>query len=287
MSIFARTGFNFDSSKFGDMLNFTPEVKQFLDDSADPLQDWQKGDIGSDDVGGYYKNPLIDVLQALEPVSVSISSIVSNTDIVFTDANVGSLSTSAGTLAGEVPEFIIHTDLLSGVIEDVPFDLEDRPDLAFDLQPSLRYAISLGQQVLTITNKSDNIQNNSPMLGSFTSLFIRDDIEPYPNLLEQDLIVLENSLGEFTSGEGTEEDPFVTIVTSNITQQQADTILSHVQPVANILTTRRAHDRNFYQNSFNIVNDFQKVQEFDAVSTTQKKLIDELIGTDKLKSRIG
>jgi hypothetical protein len=287
MSIFARTGFNFDSSKFGDMLNFTPEVKQFLDDSADPLQDWQKGDIGSDDVGGYYKNPLIDVLQALEPVSVSISSIVSNTDIVFTDANVGSLSTSAGTLAGEVPEFIIHTNLLSGVIEDVPFDLEDRPDLAFDLQPSLRYAISLGQQVLTITNKSDNIQNNSPMLGSFTSLFIRDDIEPYPNLLEQDLIVLENSLGEFTSGEGTEEDPFVTIVTSNITQQQADTILSHVQPVANILTTRRAHDRNFYQNSFNIVNDFQKVQEFDAVSTTQKKLIDELIGTDKLKSRIG
>ena len=287
MSIFARTGFNFDSSKFGDMLNFTPEVKQYLDDSADPLQDWQKGDIGSDDVGGYYKNPLIDVLQALGPVSVGISSIVSNTDIVFTDADVGALSTAAGTLAGEVPEFIIHTNLLSGVIEDVPFDLEDRPDLAFDLQPSLRYAISLGQQVLTITNKSDNIQNNSPMLGSFTSLFIRDDIEPYPSLLEQDLITLENSLEESTSGEGTEEDPFVTIVTSNITQQQADTILSHVQPVANILTTRRAHDRNFYQNSFNIVNDFQKVQEFDAVSTTQKKLIDELIGTDKLKSRIG
>jgi hypothetical protein len=287
MTIFDRTGFNFDSSKFGEILNFTPEVEQYLSDSEDPLTDWQKEDISSDEVSGYYKNPLIDILQSLEPVSINIASIVSNTEIIFTSANVNALSSSAVTLSAEVPEFIIHTDLLSGVLEDVPFELEDRPDLAFDQQPSLRYAISIGQQVLTITNKSDGIQNNSPILGNFTSLFIRDDIVQYPDLLQIDLETLENSLNTSTTGSGTEEDPFVTIVTSNVTQQQVDSILSHVQPVQNILTTRRAHDRNFYQNSYDIVNDFQKVQEFNLISTTQKNLIDQLIGTDKLKSRIG
>jgi hypothetical protein len=287
MTIFDRTGFNFDSSKFGEILNFTPEVEQYLSDSEDPLTDWQKEDISSDEVSGYYKNPLIDILQSLEPVSINIASIVSNTEIIFTSANVNALSSSAVTLSAEVPEFIIHTDLLSGVLEDVPFELEDRPDLAFDQQPSLRYAISIGQQVLTITNKSDGIQNNSPILGNFTSLFIRDDIVQYPDLLQIDLETLENSLNTSTTGSGTEEDPFVTIITSNVTQQQVDSILSHVQPVQNILTTRRAHDRNFYQNSYDIVNDFQKVQEFNLISTTQKNLIDQLIGTDKLKSRIG
>lgn len=286
MSIFAKTGFNFDSSKFGTGLDFTPEVEQFLTNSQDPLRDWQKQDIGDSSVSGYYKNPLIDTLTALGPITIGIAAIVSNANVIFDSADVTALSTAASTLAGEIPEFIIHTDLLSGVIEDVSFELEDRPDLAFDLQPSLRYAVSIGQQVLSIVNKSDDIQNNSPILGSFTSLFIGDDIKQFPELLEIDLETLEDSLVTTESGSGTEEDPSVSVTTSDITQAQADDILSRIQPLSDILTTRRSHDRNFYQNSYDIVTDFQKVSEFEALSTTQRFLIDDLIGTDKLKSRL-
>jgi hypothetical protein len=52
------------------------------------------------------------------------------------------------------------------------------------------------------------------------------------------------------------------------------------------LLGRRTADINYYKNSFTLVNEYQGLEEFNGMGNTQKYLVNNLIGTDKLKARL-
>lgn len=264
-SIFARTGFNFDTTKFGTANDFSPGVAEYMANTPAPLNEWQLNDMANDNVGGYYQNPMGDIVSKLTISVNSIYSITANANTAFS-VNVSGIVSTANNILSELPLFQTHTDYLSGVNVNNN-DPQNQPDL--------RFGMMIGKQVLMLTNKPDNIQNNSPIFGSFTSLFIKDDLVNANTAVATDVITLTNSLSSDGFGN----------ITSNLTSTQANTIYADLINL-NGLLGRRTADVNYYKSCFTLVNEYQELEEFNGMGNSQKWLVNNLIGTDKLKTRL-
>jgi hypothetical protein len=265
MSIFARTGFNFDTTKFGEAANFSTGVATYMANTPSPLNAWQEEDMSTNNVGGYYQNPMAGLTITLNTSVSGIYSIVADANTSFS-VNVAGIVSTANSIISEIPLYKTHTDYLSGV-NDTNSDPQNQPDL--------RFGMMIGKQVLMMVNKPDNVQNNSPILGSFTSLFIKDDLITSNTALAADLITLTNSLAPDGMGN----------TTSNLTSTQANTILANLTTLSGLLS-RRTADVNYYRNCFTLVNEYQALEEFNGMGNTQKYLVNNLIGTEKLKTRL-
>ena len=176
------------------------------------------------------------------------------------------MNLAANNVLLEIPSFTDHTNRISGVTTSSnPLTL-----------PDYQVAMSIGRQVLTITNQIDGIQNNSPLLGNFTSLAIGNDISNTIITLTSDLQTLNNSIS-LVSGN----------LVSNITSSSMNTIVADVQAAYTLLNGRRTSDVNFYVNSLSLINDYNKVSQFNKVGVNSNYLINTLnIGTDKLKTNL-
>ena len=161
-----------------------------------------------------------------------------------------------------VSDFTTHTNYISGVERSANTVL----------YPDLNTALSIGRQVLSLTNKADQTQNNVPVLGSFTSLYIRDDVDSRSNAIIIDSRTLGNSL--YVEDGNTY---------SNISVSSINTIITDVNSLQTLLATRRNGDINFYQNSLAIIRDYQTVLTFSSVGATQNSLL-QIVGTTKLKT---
>jgi hypothetical protein len=230
-----------------------------------PLNDWQLNDMSNNDVGGYYQNPMADLTITLNTSVSGIYAITADANTSFS-VNVSGIVSTANSIITEIPLFKTHTDYLSGVNPNNQ-DPQNQPDL--------RYGMMVGKQVLMLTNKPDNIQNNSPIYGSFTSLFIKDDLTSSNTAVAADLITLTSSLTSDGMGNSI----------SNLTSTQANTILSNLTTLSSLLG-RRAADIAYYKNCFTLVNEYQQLEEFNGMGTTQKYLVNNLIGTEKLKTSL-
>lgn len=268
-SIFARTGFNFDTTKFGAANEWSDGVKSFMGSSPPPLEPWQLNDMANADVDGYYVNPMTPLVDSL---TITVSGIYEIVNVTSFSVNVSSIFATANTCLTELPLFQTHTDYLSGVNTE---NLDPRN------QPDLRLGMAVGRQVLAVTSSYDNIQNNSPIYGSFTSLFVKDDMTTSNTALAQDLIVLQSTIS--TSGSGTEESPYV--YTSNLTAAQANTLSQDLNFLYGSLVRRQA-DIAYYQNSYTLIKEYQQLEEFNGMGNSQKFLVNNLIGSDKLKTRL-
>jgi hypothetical protein len=52
------------------------------------------------------------------------------------------------------------------------------------------------------------------------------------------------------------------------------------------MTNTETSDVNFYNNSQNVIGNFNKVKGMNVMGATYNQLVDQVIGTDKLKSRL-
>jgi hypothetical protein len=82
------------------------------------------------------------------------------------------VSNSAVITMSEIDKFFAHTDRLSGVKASGSAD------------PDYEKAIRVGTNISQLVNAADGIDDFSPILGSFTSLFIRDDVLFYNDNIE-------------------------------------------------------------------------------------------------------
>jgi hypothetical protein len=46
------------------------------------------------------------------------------------------------------------------------------------------------------------------------------------------------------------------------------------------------HDENFYTNSNNLVNEAKNIRRYSNLGAAENSLVNNLVGTDKLKSRL-
>jgi hypothetical protein len=263
-SIYNRLGYNFDTTKFGEDVNLAPGANNFLNNSSINLSQWQVDDIATSTATGYYQNPYSSVLSNITIVLNGMAANCNTSNITFNAAptQANTLYSSIINALTAVSDFTTHTNYISGIERSANTVL----------YPDLNTALSIGRQVLTLTNKADQTQNNVPILGSFTSLYIRDDIDSRSNTIIIDSRTLGNSL--YVEDGNTY---------SNISVSSINTIITDVNSLQTLLATRRNGDINFYQNSLAIIRDYQTVLPFSSVGATQNSLL-QIVGTTKLKT---
>ena len=263
-SIYNRLGYNFDTTKFGDDVDLAPGANNFLNNSSINLSQWQVDDIATSTATGYYQNPYSSVLSNMTVVLTGMAANCNTSSITFNVAptQANTLYSSIINALTAVSDFTTHTNYISGVERSANTVL----------YPDLNTALSIGRQVLSLTNKADQTQNNVPVLGSFTSLYIRDDVDLRSNAIIIDSRTLGNSL--YVEDGNTY---------SNISVSSINTIITDVNSLQTLLATRRNGDINFYQNSLAIIRDYQTVLTFSSVGATQNSLL-QIVGTTKLKT---
>lgn len=266
-SIYGRLGYNFNTATFGgdDVLN--QGVINLLGNTSIQLSQWQIDDIANTTVGGYYQNPHTTVLNNITIVMTQFVQTCNTSNVTFTFAapQANAVFAAANSSLTTTSSFLEHTNRLSGVTTT--------PDAS--LYPDLGSALSVGRQMLLLTNKSDSVQNNTPILGNFTSLYVGEELNSRYSTVANDYIILNNSISVVESN-----------LVSNISSATMNVILSDIQGLQSLMDTRRTLDTTFYTNSLAVSSDYSTVLVFSNLGQTQNSLI-ELIGTQKLKTRLG
>lgn len=280
-SVFERLQYNFDDDKFGDAINLTDKAKNLLNSSPVTMKTWQKNALANGNIirTDYYKNPVYNVSTELLLRVNTLANVV-NSIVAYTDLNMGSnaanLMASVANLEIQISSFIKHTSNVSGVTTARGQNFEFSEDVV-DF-PDYDKAVSLGQQILMITNHTDSITNTTPLLGSMTSLFISGDISNTVNSIWTDSNTINSSLTMIPVDTYT--------YNSSISVAEVLTIKTHIDSANTLLATRRTHDWNFYRNGKSIVEDYTTLNRMERLGGTQRYLINNMIGTELYKENI-
>ena len=189
-----RLGFNFDKSRFGSALTASGLNTSYYKNNPVKLKEWQKRFLKSGTYGNYFKNPMesvivtmrnnfqrivttIDeILIAITPIYGPFGTVVNSPKLIppekATENNLRLLANTATQTLNELNLFLSHTDRISGVKTTVSDD------------PDYETAIRVGTNITQLVNSIDGVDDFSPALGSFTSLFIRDELAAYSNSVE-------------------------------------------------------------------------------------------------------
>jgi len=269
-SVYGRLGFNFDSNNTT-VFTLSDEAINHLNTSPSFLpKAWQVTDLAENNTGGYYKNPTANVYTTLY-ANTSLIFAAANTDPAnnFPSAthNEGyDLANTANNFLITLNQFKSHTDNISGVTA-----LADAGTTARDY-PYRESALGFGKFLIYLTHQTDGITNASASLGSFTSLFVNDQLNANNAIVANDWITFRNSLNVSN--------------VCNLSGAAINTIISHIQTANTLIDTRRTHDINFFRNSAQVVQDFGKVSQFSNMGPIDTQLANNYIGSDKLVSRL-
>jgi hypothetical protein len=266
MSIFGRLGY--DSANTSNVVTpLSNNAISTLSRMPPLLNDWQTEDSSNSDVGDYFVNPVANVTQDIWNTANTIITITGLQEAL------PDIYSTVNDLRSSCNNFIRHTNRISGVSS-----MLDEP-----LQPHYNTAIGISKIVMFIVFRSDGIQNNAPLMGNFTSLTINDTLTTMNTSISTYSANIANSISLSTFGTPPDE---YTSYTSNLTPTQISTVTAGLNSIINVMDTRRTSDVNFYNNSRAIVNDYSTLNQFSNPGQSEKYLINNFIGTDKLKSRI-
>jgi hypothetical protein len=269
-SIFEQLGYNYTPTS-NEIIDFDQKVLDNMNSMPQLLSPWQYEDLKNNDtaITNYLYNPVASITQAIHDIAVSISGACSNV------ANLATISATANTANVAATNFLAHTDRIAGLVEI---------NLNTSTLPHYDSAMGVGKSIMYIVYQADGIQNNAPIMGSFTSLFIKDDltlkyslVTGYPSLISNSI-----STNSYLDGNG----DTVTELVSNLTPTQISTIVSNVGALGNTMDTRRIHDENFYTNSNTVVANARKIKSFMSLGSSEKNIINDYIGTERLKNNL-
>ncbi len=273
MTIFNRYQLNFDTSRFGDADNLSPNASNTINliaSSSGTIYSWQANCIASGSIvrSDYLQNPTtINTDSMLVSVAnIAINSLaVSNANTQF--ANVFSY---ANNLIISLNSFQSHTDNISGL------NIVKSPDV-----PSYDYSFNTGQISLINLAKFNEPQPNTDIiLGCFTSLFIPDILKANDEQLQIFNTQLSNSIQSGVDLDGN------IYYYSSLTGSQVANLENYISSTTSILNTRRTQDWNFHQNSMQILEDEAFIQQFSNLGGTQSYLLNNIIGTPNLVANL-
>jgi uncharacterized membrane protein affecting hemolysin expression len=296
-TLFDRTGFNFtDTSGIITTLPNTAVQQMNTIPSLVPNQ-WMRDDLINNDTTGYYKNP---VGPSCNTIWLSANTLINTTSSVTGSGNLTALWTTINTdfksiagysvttgdaenppivttqVPGQIVQFINHTNRISGVVP-----ITANTDAA--QKPHLEQAMQIGRALTYIIFQVDGREDNAPMLGSFTSILIANTINDYANIVVTYANTINNSITITTETVG--EDVITTKV-SNLSYAAVNSIATVANTLNTLFLERRIHDENFYTTSNELVNEAKNIRKYENLGASEDSLVQNLIGTDKLKSRI-
>ena len=261
-SVYQRLGYNFDSTKFNGADVLTTGANNYLSNTTINLSQWQIDDIANNTATGYYQNPHSNVITFLTSTLVNMSNTCNVNNTTFTNsANIGNnIIQAASDTLSSLSNFLLHTNNLSGLTYSSNSSM----------YPDLYSAMAIGRQILNLTYKTDSVQNNTPILGNFTSLYIGSDLSSSNTIIANDYITILNSISAGSS---------------NLSNSVANVIIADITSLQTLVDVRRNADITFYTNSMAISRDYQTVLQFSNIGATQNSLI-TLIGTPKLLNNL-
>jgi hypothetical protein len=287
-SIFSRLGYNFTDTN-SDIIQFSDKVVSHLNALPTLVNTWQQEDIATSNTGGYFVNPLESITTNIRNTANTIIPLLSSAaqtsalqgttgtiTTLFASMNANLISISGNT--GN--NFIAHTNRISGIS---PFSSTQDP-AEF---PYYKIAIATGKVMVYLTYQSDGIINSAPIVGSFTSLFVGDELQDTLNTVSTYANTINTSITYTTSLLGTPPNTYTyTTKTSNLSLATVQSMDNNVSYIIDTMDTRRTHDVTFYQNSRAVLNDYNTVRQFSSIGESENQLIQQYIGSDKILSRI-
>lgn len=265
MNVFGRTNFDysFDTSRFGGNLNLTPAAQETLNSSPLMISGWQLDELESNNdivLSDYYTNPTTLLTSTITQQINTMISLIAGVNFTVSSSLYATFNTSLTNCLSAITLFKSHTDAISGVTT---------PTAA--TTPTYGNIVTIGRQVLAITNKTDGITNTLPVLGNMTCLYINPELTANTAQLSNDIITITNS----KSGNN-----------SDLSLSATQTIINYVQSIGTQLNTRRNADISFYMNSRRIVDEYNFLIRFSNIGPTQEYLINNVVGTEYLKAKI-
>jgi hypothetical protein len=296
-TLFDRTGFNFTDTS--GTINTLPNaaIQQMNTVPSLVPNQWMRDDLINNDTTGYYKNP---VANSCNTIWLSANTLINTTSSVTGSGNLTALWTTINAdiksiagynvttgdaenppivtthVPGQIVQFINHTNRISGVVP-----ITANTDAA--QKPHLEQAMQIGRALTYLIFQVDGREDNAPMLGSFTSILIANTINDYANVIVTYANTINNSITITTETVG--EDVITTKV-SNLSYAAVNSIASTANTLNTLFLQRRLHDENFYTTSNELLNEAKNVRKYENLGASESSLVDNLIGTDKLKSRL-
>lgn len=288
-SVFERFQYNFDSTKFGDAINLSDEAKNMLTLSSNntSFSDWQTTDLQNGPISReiYYKNPVKNVSSNLISTVNSFGSSMINVSFSSPGAQnvvrhiLGTSNTfmpyfsnakNIVAMTSLLVSFISHTNNVSGASTNT----------ATNLVPTFDAILGMGNENTMMLNKTNGIANAVGGLGAMTSLFIGDELSSnndtfvyYTNLIKTNTTSVYNPMGGWSN-------------TCTLTASQMETMNVAFRELYSGIYDRINGDWLFYQTSISVSRDYGFLSRFSHLSNTQTYLINNLVGTDYLKSKI-
>lgn len=253
---------NFDTSKFGNALDPMNNLNDKIVQSQAPLKKWQYDAVANNQTSKslYMQNPLANTINEIISYANNMY-VLCNTYSILANAN-----SSSANLVNTCIDFLTHTDRISGVQES-----------SNSARPDFYTATGFGSMVFRLVSKYEGIGNNTPVLGSMTSLFTKDDLVTYSVSLQAASIDIKNSL--VISG-------FPSIYSSNLTSQRISEIVNIISSANTFMSTRMNHDINFFGNIKAVSNNMANISRFSGFTDLTAHLIDNYVGTDTLKNNL-
>jgi hypothetical protein len=271
MSIQDRLELNFDTTKFGSAQTLSTNAANTLSlivNTAGAMPNWQQSDlsVGRPVRSNYFKNPTSNSTNDILTAATNLFNLANT-------ANDSIMSVAAQNLIIELGAFGSHTDNISGVsfVSNTYF-------------PSLQSAQNFGQLNMMTLAKSDGVSNTAPILGSYTSLFIMDELSANANTLIYYANEYANSLVTVSSTDANGNT--VLTISSNLASSEILNIENYLLSTKSLMSERRTGDCRFYQNSMELSQDIGFMQQFNNMGGTFTYLVNNLIGTPILLSRL-
>lgn len=272
-TIFGRLNFNYDTSKFGSGFYISQNAANTLNTFPTEVESWQKEEIanGSISISNYFQNPVGAISTSISSNTTLIRNFcINDTANTFPSnfAEAQNLANTANNLLIQILDFKSHTDNMSRLSVSTS-NTEAVVDSANI--PNYEIAMAQGQELVRLLYQTESVQNTSPILGSFTSLFINTELTSNNSIIGNDYILLVNSYDGMTS---------------NISNSSMITIRNHLETVNTLMQVRRTSDWEFFKRQREILDDYYFVSKFNNIGNTESFLIKNYIGTSFLKDKI-
>jgi hypothetical protein len=249
----------------------SPAVQKHLETMPDLLPQWAQDDMRNSNTGGYYQNPVSTVITNIQNYCSNIKGVAGITQA----SNTSSIYVAANTLYYAVPAFIAHTNRLSGVTA---------PTTSTINLPHLDSVINNGKILSTLLYQVDGVNDNTPMIGGFSSLYTGNTFTNSANVIITFASEIQNSMNVVTVDDGMGNT--YTTYTSNLTTSRASVMINSLNDVTNQMHDRRVNDETYYTNSKQLISEYSGLRKFSRLGATETDMFNNLVGTDKLKSRI-
>jgi hypothetical protein len=266
-TVFGRLGYNFDSVNFEGADQLLDGAKKNLEIRKNSLYTWQYRDVADSTAirSRYYRNPTANLYITLRNTANSITLLAQN-------LSLSNIATQANNFILELDRFKSHTDNISGVIDTTADGFTVDANI-----PEYETAMGVGETLVQILYAADNVANTVGALGSFTSLYINNQLTSNASILANAYTSLNSSI--VVSG-------LPVTQSSNLGGLALETINSYIAIANTMIATRRLHDWNFFKKANEIARDMGTVSQFSNMGKMKSHLVYYKVGTDGLIANV-